>query len=109
MTYDLKKYRSTTLEEREEIARRAGEIARPYVEAETRRWIREQIGAKSKGRMPLPSDLRRDNKISVRLTDAERATLQGVADAKGVSLADALRTLALEAAQKNGATSDAGR
>lgn len=109
MAFDIKQFRALPPEEQAKIADRAYSNALPFLIAEDRRELRRLRGAKAKGRMPATDEERRDHKIHVRVNDAELEPLQAFADARGLSLAAAVRTLALEAAQKNGATSDVGR
>lgn len=64
---------------------------------QTKRAIRRDLGLKATGRAPVADAERRDHKVFVRLNDAELEPLQAFANARGLSLAAAVRTLALTA------------
>ena len=59
------------------------------------------LGLKATGRAPVADAERRDHKVFVRLNDAELEPLLRWADVRGLSLAAAVRTLALTAVATN--------
>ncbi|MBP3532574.1 MAG: hypothetical protein J6K25_15575 [Thermoguttaceae bacterium] len=103
MAFDIKQFRALPPEEQAKIADRAYSNALPFLIAEDRRELRRLRGAKAKGRMPATDEERRDHKIHVRVNDAELEPLQAFANARGLSLAAAVRTLALTAVATNDA------
>lgn len=52
-----------------------------------------------KGRPPVPPDERQGHRLTVRLTDGERAEVEAYAAREGVGLAEAVRGAALLAAR----------
>lgn len=97
----MRDYSRLSRDEKRELGLKALAVALPRSQAETKRAIRRDLGLKATGRAPVADSERRDRKVFVRLNDAELEPLQAFADARGLSLAAAVRTLALTAVASN--------
>jgi len=70
------------------------------------RALRAQEAAAAKaapriGRPPIPEEERRESLLSVRFTDGERAQLEEIAAANGITLSDWARRVLLKAKRKD--------
>ena len=99
----MRDYSKLSHEEKRALGLKALAVCLPRSQAETKRAIRRDLGLKATGRAPVADAERRDHKVFVRLNDAELEPLLRWADARGLSLAAAVRTLALPAVATNDA------
>ena len=97
----MRDYSKLSHEEKRALGLKALAVCLPRSQAETKRAIRRDLGLKATGRAPVADAERRDHKVFVRLNDAELEPLFRWADARGLSLAAAVRTLALTAVATN--------